>query len=39
MHHANTIQNKARMAVLYKVDIRAKNISRNKEGNFIMTKK
>lgn len=41
MYHANTIQKKTRMAVLilYKVDFVAKNVNRNKDGNFIMIKK
>lgn len=41
MYHANTIQKKTRMAVLilYKVDFVAKNVNRNKDGNFMMIKK
>lgn len=40
MHHANTNQNKALVAIFMseKVNFRSKNITRDKEGHFIMLK-
>lgn len=40
MHHANTHQNKALVAIFMseKVNFRSKNITRDKEGHFIMLK-